>query len=60
MVDATDVYHRKLEALRSHTSQVGEGEHLDELLQGWMSGTAAAAGLPEGRLAEAFHVVHTA
>ncbi len=60
VVDATDVYHRKLEALRSHTSQVGEGEHLDELLQGWMSGTAAAAGLPEGRLAEAFHVVHTA
>lgn len=60
VVDATDVYHHKLEALRSHTSQVGNGEHLDELLQGWMSGTAAAAGLPEGRLAEAFHVVHTA
>lgn len=60
VVDATDVYDRKLEALRSHTSQVGDGEHLDELLRGWMGGTALAAGLPEGRLAEAFHVVHTA
>jgi len=58
-VDATDVYDRKLAALRSHRSQVGDGEHLDELLRGWMSGTALAAGLPEGRLAEAFRVVAT-
>ena len=34
--------------------------HLDELLRNWMGGTALAAGLPEGRLAEAFHVVNTA
>jgi len=60
VVDATDSYERKLAALRSHRSQVGEGEHLDELLRSWMSGTALAAGLPEGRLAEAFHVVNTA
>jgi len=60
VVDATEVYDRKLAALRSHVSQVGEGEHLDELLRGWMAGTALAAGLPEGRLAEAFHVVNTA
>jgi LmbE family N-acetylglucosaminyl deacetylase len=60
VVDATDVYDRKLAALRSHVSQVGEGEHLDELLRGWMGGTALAAGLPEGRLAEAYHVVNTA
>ena len=39
---------------------MGDGEHLDEMLKGWMSGTALAAGLPEGRLAEAFHVVNTA
>ena len=58
--DATDVYERKLAALKSHASQVGDGEHLDELLRGWMGGTALAAGLPEGRLAEAFHVVNTA
>ena len=59
VVDATDNYHRKLAALRSHTSQVGDGEHLDQLLRSWMSGTALAAGLPDGRLAEAFHVVQT-
>jgi LmbE family N-acetylglucosaminyl deacetylase len=60
VVDATDVYAKKLAALKSHVSQVGDGEHLDDLLKGWMGGTALAAGLPEGRLAEAFHVVNTA
>ena len=60
VVDATDVYDRKLAALKSHVSQVGDGEHLDDLLKGWMGGTALAAGLPEGHLAEAFHVVNTA
>jgi LmbE family N-acetylglucosaminyl deacetylase len=59
VVDATGAYPRKLAALRSHRSQVGEGEHLDGLLRGWMGGTALAAGLPEGSLAEAFHVVNT-
>lgn len=56
-VDATEVFHLKLAALRSHRSQVGDGEHLEGLLKGWMSGTALAAGMAEGRLAEAFHVV---
>jgi LmbE family N-acetylglucosaminyl deacetylase len=60
VVDATDVYERKLAALMSHKSQVGDGGHLDELLRNWMGGTALAAGLPEGRLAESFHVVNTA
>ena len=58
-VDATEFFDRKLAALRSHRSQVGDGDHLDGLLRSWMSGTALAAGLPEGRLAEAFHVVAT-
>jgi hypothetical protein len=39
---------------------VGDGEHLEQLLRNWMSGTALAAGLADGRLAEAFHVVSTA
>ena len=60
VVDATDAYDRKLTALRSHVSQVGAGDHLDDLLSGWMGGTASAAGLPPGRMAEAFHVVDTA
>jgi LmbE family N-acetylglucosaminyl deacetylase len=59
-VDATECFDRKLAALRSHRSQVGEGDHLEELLRSWMSGTALAAGLPDGRLAEAFHVISTA
>ena len=29
-------------------------------VRGWMSQTAQRFGLPEGRLAEAFQVVHTA
>ena len=33
VVDATDIFDRKLAALRSHRSQVGDGEHLDELLR---------------------------
>ncbi len=59
VVDATDAFERKLAALRCHTSQVGGGEHLDGLLRAWMSGAARDAGLPEGRLAEAFLVVET-
>ncbi len=60
VVDATAVFERKLAALRSHRSQVGDGDHLEDLLRTWMSGTALAAGLPEGRLAESFQVVNTA
>ncbi len=58
-VDATEQFARKLAALRSHRSQVGDGEQLDGMLRAWMSGTALAAGLPDGRLAEAFRVVAT-
>jgi len=59
VVDATDHFDRKLAALRSHRSQVGKGEDLENLLRPWMSGAALSAGLPDGRLAEAFHVVDT-
>jgi hypothetical protein len=30
------------------------------MLRGWLSGNAQLAGLPEGRLAEAFYVLATA
>ena len=33
---------------------------LEGFVTGWMRQTAQRFGLPEGRLAEAFHVVHTA
>jgi LmbE family N-acetylglucosaminyl deacetylase len=60
-VDVTDVVEQKWAALESHVTQVGhlpEGQ-LREFVGGWMRETARTYGLPEGRLAEAFQVVHT-
>jgi LmbE family N-acetylglucosaminyl deacetylase len=59
LVDATDHFDAKLEALRSHHSQVGEGAELEPLLRNWMAENARIGGLPEGRLAEGFQVVDT-
>jgi LmbE family N-acetylglucosaminyl deacetylase len=58
-VDVTDVVDRKFAALRSHVTQVSHNPDLEKFVTGWMSQTATRFGLPEGRLAEAFHVVHT-
>ena len=58
-VDVTDVVDRKFAALRSHVSQVSHNPDLEKFVTGWMAQTAQRFGLPEGRLAEAFHVVHT-
>lgn len=58
-VDVTDVYERKVAALQSHVSQMPGVEDLDRLLRGWL-GEQAAAGLGQGRLAEAFQVMDTA
>ncbi len=60
VVDTTDVFEKKVAALRCHESQVGDGAQLEGLLRPWGEGTATAAGLPEGRLAEGFRVVNTA
>jgi LmbE family N-acetylglucosaminyl deacetylase len=59
-VDVTDMLACKLAALRSHVTQVSHTPDLDRFVTDWMAQTAARFGLPEGRLAEAFHVVHTA
>jgi LmbE family N-acetylglucosaminyl deacetylase len=59
-VDTTDAFEAKLAALRSHESQVGDGDHLEELLRTWGAGLAAQAGLGAGRLAEAYRKVATA
>jgi LmbE family N-acetylglucosaminyl deacetylase len=59
-VDVTDVVHRKFAALKSHVTQVSHHEDLEGFVTAWMQQTAARFGLPDGRLAEAFHVVHTA
>jgi LmbE family N-acetylglucosaminyl deacetylase len=56
-LDITDVFDRKLAALRAHTSQTSHMTDLEPRLRGWAAANAQAAGLPAGRLAEAFHVV---
>lgn len=58
-VDTTATFGQKVAALRSHRSQVGDGEHLEPMLREWSTGLARSAGLPEGSLAEAFRVVRT-
>jgi LmbE family N-acetylglucosaminyl deacetylase len=55
-VDVTDTFDRKVAALRAHASQTGHMTDLEGMLRGWMSDNARRAGLPEGRLAEAFCV----
>jgi LmbE family N-acetylglucosaminyl deacetylase len=58
-VDVTETFGRKLAALRAHVSQTSHLDTLEEFLRGWMTRTAGQAGLPDGRLAEAFQVLDT-
>jgi len=61
VVDVTDVYDLKMAALRRHVSQLpGVPGELDTMLRDWLGRNAKAAGLPEGRLAEAFQILDTA
>ena len=59
-VDVTDKFEMKLAALHAHASQTAHMDDLAGRITGWLSVQAAEAGLPEGRLAEAFMVVDTA
>ena len=56
-VDITDVFDRKVSALRRHHSQTAHMDDLEDLLRGWATNQASAAGLPDGRLAEPFRRV---
>ena len=58
-VDTTNVLDQKLAALRSHDSQIGDGEHIEELLTTWGRQIGKAAGLKKKRTAEAFRIVDT-
>ena len=58
-VDITDVFPDKIAALRAHDSQTAHMDDLEERVGGWMRMQAEQAGLPEGRLAEAFMIVST-
>jgi hypothetical protein len=54
------VYETKVSALLAHESQMPGVDDLHSLLREWMGGQAQTAGLPQGRLAEAFQVLETA
>jgi LmbE family N-acetylglucosaminyl deacetylase len=59
-IDITDVFDRKVAALRAHASQTTHMDDLPGLLRRWTAANASAGGLPEGRLAEVFQVISTA
>lgn len=59
-IDVTEVWDRKMAALLSHASQHEHPDALDGMMRGWNGTNATAAGLPAGRLAEAFWVFDTA
>jgi LmbE family N-acetylglucosaminyl deacetylase len=58
-VDITDVFDRKLAALRAHVSQTAHMDDLEQRMRGWFGANATLAGLSDGRLAEGFKVVQT-
>jgi LmbE family N-acetylglucosaminyl deacetylase len=60
VVDITDTFSTKVAALRSHVSQVGHRDDLEETMQTWASANAQIGGLAEGRLGEIFRVINTA
>lgn len=55
-VDITDVFDRKVAALRSHASQVADMD-CERLLREWGEANAAEAGWAPGRIAEAFREI---
>ena len=59
VVDITDTFERKIEALKCHVSQHPDPDGLDERMRGWNAANAALGGLPEGRLAESYLRVDT-
>ncbi len=58
-VDITDTVDRKIEALRSHVSQMPDPEGIEERIRAWGVMTAERAGQPVGHLAEGYLRVDT-
>ncbi len=59
-IDVTDHFDAKLAAIGAHASQVEDEAAMADRVRMWLTLQAERAGLPEGRLAEAFQVVSTA
>jgi LmbE family N-acetylglucosaminyl deacetylase len=58
-VDITGTFDTKISALRAHKSQTSHVDDLETRLRGWGSANAAAAGLPQDHVAEAYRVIST-
>jgi LmbE family N-acetylglucosaminyl deacetylase len=58
-IDITETFPKKMAALHAHESQTAHNSELEKMVREWGERNAAAAGLPEGRIAEAFRVVNT-
>ncbi|RZS90305.1 LmbE family N-acetylglucosaminyl deacetylase [Motilibacter rhizosphaerae] len=56
-VDVTDQFDRKIAALRAHESQTAHMPDLEGFLRQWMSASAKAFGMPDGRLAETYRTI---
>lgn len=59
-VDVTEVFERKLDAVRAHVSQTQHRDGLAARMRERIAANAVAAGLPADRLMEAFQVVPNA
>jgi LmbE family N-acetylglucosaminyl deacetylase len=58
-VDITATFERKVAAVQAHGSQIKDSDTIADRLRQRIASNTAAAGLPDGRLAEAFQVVVT-
>lgn len=56
-VDVTDTFADKMRAIFCHESQLPAPEKVEERVRMWLSAAACEAGLPDGHLAESFHVI---
>ncbi len=59
VVDVTEHFDRKIEALLCHESQHPDPDGMQVRVRQWMGATAVAHGLADGRLAEGYRVVVT-
>jgi len=58
-VDVTESFPTKIAALRAHVSQTSHLRELEGWVRSWLGEHAQAAGMPRGRLAEAYRVLPT-